>query len=117
MSLRTREHPPRGTYTRDHFHGRYICSRCSAEVHDWQVHTAWHDELDEMPGQAEAAEAPEEDLSARARAEGAAVVEFTRPRMFGRETWRQVAACVHPRRFRSPLGRPGGLSSGRVSTR
>jgi hypothetical protein len=98
-------------YARDHFHGRFICRRCSAEVHDWSVHDAWHDDLDALIedrvaaglGEAEAGIGPD-DLAARANAEGRGVVdaEFARPRMFGRETWRQVAACLSLRLPRSP---------------
>lgn len=46
MSLRPRGKPPRGTYRNDHFHGRYICGRCSGEVESWTDHNQFHDELD-----------------------------------------------------------------------
>lgn len=93
--------PPRAEFSPLPFHGWYECRGCSAVIVDWARHRdACHDHDDD--GQAD--ELPEgvADLAARARAEGAAVAEFSRPRMFGRETWRQVAACVHPRRFTSP---------------
>ena len=103
--MRPRERRP-GGYDRDHFHGRYICKRCSAEVHDWHVHDAFHDDLEALIEGMVAGDLPAGigpgDLAARANAEGRAVVEFARPRMFGREAWRQVAACLRLRPPKDP---------------
>ncbi len=88
--------PPRSDFTPLPFHGWYECRGCSCVVVDWGQHRqACHEH--------EEAELPEgvTDLAARARAEGAAVTEFSRPRLFGRQAWRQVAACL---RVRPPKG-------------
>lgn len=100
MSLRPKEYPRKG-YMNDHFHGRYICKRCSGEVHDWGKHDAWHEdqaaELDELramirafitggpgepgepPSRWTAEQVPDDDpmveLRDRANAEGNAVTE------------------------------------------
>lgn len=89
--MRPRVRQPAG-FTRDHFHGRYICNRCSAEVHDWQVHANFHAELDTAQSEREEVAYGPDDLAAAANAEGRAVhSEF---RSTWREAWRQVAACL-----------------------
>ena len=83
--------PPRGAFETLPFHRWYGCKSCGAVVYDWVRHDCHGHE------QAEA-EDHVTDLAARARAEAnAEVVEFARPRLFGREAWRQVATCLRLR--------------------
>ena len=98
--------PPRGAFEALPFHRWYECRACSAVVVDWAVHQeACHAHED----QAEADAGYDLEAAAgRARAEGNAVVEFARPRLLGREAWRQVAACLRLRPPRDP--RPAALS-------
>lgn len=95
MSLRPKGRPPRREFDRDHFHGRAICKRCSAEVHDWSVHREDHRQRDaeiaqlkamisafitgdDDPGEWTAEQVPTDptlELRYRANAEGNAVTE------------------------------------------
>ena len=97
---RRRGDPPRGAFEPLPFHGWYECRECSAVVVDWGRHQeVCHGHEDQA---AEPAPLGPGDLAERANAEGRAVVtEFARPRLLGREAWRQVAACL---RLRPPKG-------------
>jgi hypothetical protein len=107
--------PPRSEFTPLPFHGWFGCRGCGAVVYDWGLHGC-HDHEDQ------AGELPEgvADLAARARAEGAAVAEFSRPRMFGAQAWRQVAACLRlrPPKDPRPAAMPGSppTTAGRASS-
>lgn len=90
---RRRGDPPKGSFELLPFHRWYGCKGCGAVVYDWVLHDC-HGHEDE------AAEAEGYDLvgaARRAREEGSAVVEFARPRLLGREAWRQVATCLRLR--------------------
>ena len=101
--------PPRGSFETLPFHHWYGCKICKAVLYEWVGHDC-HDH----EAQAEA-EDNVTDLTERARAEGNAVVEFARPRLFGRQAWRQVAACLRlrppkdtrPAATRDPLAAAG----------
>jgi hypothetical protein len=108
--------PPRSDFTPLPFHGWYGCRGCGVVVYDWALHSC-HEHEDQA-----ADTLPEgvADLAARARAEGAAVAEFTRPRLFGRQAWRQVLAClrVRPPEDSRPAASPDPTgAAGRASAR
>jgi len=107
--------PPRSDFIPLPFHGWYGCRGCGVVIYDWALHSCH-----EHDGQAD--ELPEgvTDLAARARAEGMAVAEFTRPRLLGRQAWRQVLACLRlrPPKDSRPAASPDPPgAAGRASAR
>lgn len=85
-----RDRVPPG-YRRDRFHDRYICNRCSSEVHNWYVHSQWHDELDCILGRApEMTGIGADDVVHQANAEGHAVAEMG----MWRGGWQEIRALA-----------------------
>lgn len=98
---RRRDDPPRGAFETLPFHRWYGCKSCGAVVYDWVRHDC-HDHEDQAPPEGYDLASVVERARAEANAEVAEVAEFARPRLFGREAWRQVAACLRLRPPRDP---------------